>query len=160
MTGPVCCWRRCSRLAVFRPTRWRLSSLDWDGGDWNSATLTCQQYSAKTVCSCIFFYNEIFNIKMTKVLKCQKKLSYSKNSLRPFSLNDPLSGENFTFLVFTMAIAWSTEITMTRHQFTSISGNWNGPVHANSCQLRSATCRCLPADAHGIPHRHSARFHV
>jgi len=22
MTGPVCCWRRCSRLAVFRPTRW------------------------------------------------------------------------------------------------------------------------------------------
>ena len=29
-------------------TRWRLSSLDWDEGDWNSATLTRQQHSAKT----------------------------------------------------------------------------------------------------------------
>jgi len=48
MTGPVCCWRWCSWLAVFRPTRRRLSSPDWDGGDWNSATLTRQQHSAKT----------------------------------------------------------------------------------------------------------------
>jgi len=35
-----------------------------------------------------------------------RKNTHSRNSLRPFSPNDPLSGENFIFLVFTMAIAW------------------------------------------------------
>ena len=48
MTGPVCSQWWCLWLAVFRPTRWRLSSLDWDGGNWSSATLTCQQHSEKT----------------------------------------------------------------------------------------------------------------
>jgi len=47
-TGTVCCRRWCSRLGVFRPTRWRLSSPEWDRGDWNSATLTRQQHIAKT----------------------------------------------------------------------------------------------------------------
>jgi len=40
-----------------------------------------------------------FNVQMRK--------AYSRNSLRPFSLKEPLSGEYFIFLVFTMAIAYN-----------------------------------------------------